>query len=186
MTTATRSVRPAALALPLLALLAACATIPAGSPDAARLEPLRQLHERRGRLGWDGLVLGMSFREVRVAVGKDLPLPEEPEGLLGCEKPALRAEVLGTPLDLEFSGTTSESRLVAVYAVLTSPARPLDTEALRAAVRSRLRGLEFVPSRHQPEVPEEAARKAVYRAPGGGRVFVDPDRGVYFGDVCVD
>lgn len=182
-----RSQRPAALVLAPLALLAsACASIPAGSPDASRLEPLRQLHERRGRMGWDGLVLGMTHREVESAVGKHLPLPEEPDGLLGCEKPALRVEVLGTPLDLELSGTTSESRLVAIYALLASPDRPLDPEALKAAVRSRLKGLDFVPSRHQPEVPEAAARKAAYQAPGGGGVFVDPDRGVYFGDLCVD
>jgi hypothetical protein len=171
----------------LLALLAtSCASIPAGSPDAARLEPLRQLHERRGRLGWDGLVLGMTYREVEAAVGKTLPPAQEPEKLLGCEKPALRVEVLGTPLDLELSGTTLESRLVAIYAVLASPDRPLDPEAFRRAVRSRLDDLEFVPSRHQPGVSEEASRKALYQAPGSVQVFVDPDRGVYFGDVCVD
>jgi hypothetical protein len=128
----------------------------------------------------------MSYREVEVAVGKRLPPAVEPEKLLGCEKPALRVEVLGTPLDLELSGTTEESRLVAVYAVLASSGRPLDPEALKAAVRSRLDRLEFIPSRHQPGVSEAGSRKAVYRAPGGGLVFVDPDRGVYFGEVCID
>ncbi len=179
--------RAAASALATLALFAAgCGSVPAGSPDAGRLEPLRQLHERRGRLGWDGLVLGMSYREVEVAVGKRLPPAVEPERLLGCEKPALRVEVLGTPLDLEMSGTTEESRLVAVFVVLTSPERPLDGAALRAAVRARIDGLEFVPGRHEPDTPEEASRNTVYRTPAGGLVFVNPDRGVYFGDVCID
>lgn len=177
----------AAAALATLTLFAAaCASVPAGSPDAGRLGPLRQLHERRGRLGWDGLVLGMSYREVEVAVGKHLPPAVEPERLLGCEKPALRVEVLGTPLDLEMSGTTEESRLVAVFVVLTSPERPLDGAALRAAVRARIDGLEFVPSRHEPETPEEASRNTVYRTPGGVHVFLNPDRGVYFGDLCID
>lgn len=177
----------AALAV-VLGWTAGCSSVPTGSPDAARLAPVRQLHQRGGRLGWDGLVLGMSYREIEVAVGKKLPPPETPEppGNVGCEHPSLRTELLGTRLVLEFSGTFEDSRLVALWAILAAPDRSLDPAALRAAVRDRVHALEFVPDPLRPGVAEEASYRAVYAVHGGGRVVVDPARGVYFGDVCVE
>lgn len=178
-----------------LAALAAAAALAAGcasSSPAARLggdaEALRQLGVRRGRLAWDGLVTGMTFSEVEAAVGRRLPSPSLPDDALGCAHPAVTTELLGRRLGLEFSGGTESARLVAIDLVLAAPehGQLVEGEALKAAVRAQVPGLEFLPSVHAPDRGEADAVKALYRAPNGELVFVNPARGVYFGEVCVD
>ena len=180
-----------------LAALAAAATLAgacastAGFRPSGRTEPLRQLNLRHGHLGWDGLHTGMTFREVEASVGRRLPVPTSPAGAgVDCSHMALRTKLLGADLELEFSGSSEESRLVAMTVILADPSdprsRPLDPGELKAAVKTLVPGLQFVPSPQLPHQTEESADKAVYRAPDGEFVFVDPERGVYFGQVCLD
>ena len=139
-------------------------------------EALRQVHQRRGNLGWDGLEVGMTFSEVERALGQRLGIPQGPGPL--CDRYTSRVQVLDQALRLSFTGATQSARLAAITVLL-----PLgfDTTGLVDALEARLGTLTPVPS---PQTPNPT--KPLYQTSDGGRVFINPEEGISLGDVCVD
>lgn len=194
--TTTRRLALLALAL----LLAACSTagrepgeLPGEPPGpAARFprytESIKQIARLRGNLGWGGVWIGSTLREVERATGKRLDLDKAETDEL-CGYRAVWVDLLGQPLRLEFEGTGEEARLRAVWLLLDGRGRPLDRDALVRALKARFRDLAYVPSPHTPGLPEAEAPSPLYRLEElgeEGMFWIEPGRGIYFGKICVD
>jgi hypothetical protein len=179
--------RPLARALAAAAILVAVvAARPAAAPwpPPSYLAPLSEVDLRGGRVGWDGVTVGMTFRDVERRVGR-LAAPAAAPELL-C--PHHRADVVvdGQPLGLEFSGTGDDAVLRAILIPLAPRlGESFDTRAVVGALRDRL-DLAFVPSPHAPRAAEGEVEKPLYRTRSDELVFVDPEAGVAIGEVCVD
>lgn len=198
-----------AAVLPLLVLMAAACTggggpgpasAPGGRPPGAppgiggepavrfqrSIDAIRQISLRKGRLGWGGFEVGMTFRQAELVLGRRLPaLGSSTQDEL-CGYYHLEAEAMGQPLRLEFSAEAGESRLQALWLPLQSRSGPPGRDEIVAALRARFPKLEHIPSPHAPDLPEEKNPQPLYRVPeGGGMIFVQPG-GVYFGEICVD
>lgn len=201
--------RLAAAVLPLLVLItAACASgrgpasdppdpAPGPSPaphaedDPSRfprsLEAIRQISLRKGRLGWGGLEVGMTFRQAELVLGRRLPdLGSASQDEL-CGYYHLDVELMRQPLRVEFSAEAGDSHLQAIWLPLQQDRGGApDRNAILEALHARFPRMEYLPSPHAPNVTEAANPKPIFRIPeGGGMIFVQPG-GVYFGEVCVD
>lgn len=196
-----------AAVLPLLGLIAlACAGSggtgtapgpppappPAGSEDQSAtrfprsIDAIRQITLRKGRLGWGGLEVGMTFRQAELVLGRRLPALGSAEQDELCGVYPLETELMRQPLRLEFSAEAGDSHLQALWLPLQSRSGPPGRDAIVAALRARFPTLEHIPSPHAPDLPEEKNPQPLYRLPeGGGMFFVQPG-GIYFGEICVD
>ena len=207
----TTTSRFAAAALPLLILLtASCASgrgpaaesppdpssAPAPGPPGSTGEPpsryphsieaIRQMTLRKGRLGWGGLEVGMTFRQAELVLGRRLPSIGSASQDELCGYYHLEVELLRQPLRLEFSAEAGESHLQALWLPVASRAGAASRDEIVAALHARFPSLEYLPSPFAPDLGEAENPKPLYRIPeGGGMVFVQPG-GVYFGEVCVD
>jgi hypothetical protein len=151
----------------------------------ADLEPLHRVIEVGGRLGWDGVMVGMTLAQVEAVVGEDLPAPAAEAQVL-CPDHRLEVRVDGQPLHLDFSGTGGAALLHAITVPLpVERGGAFDTGTVVETLRSTL-DLAFVPSVHAPAMTEGEAEKPLYRTPHGDLVFVNPEEGVVLGQVCVD
>jgi hypothetical protein len=197
-----------AAVLPLLVLMAtACAGAggagpapgpPSGPPPAGAeedepaarfprsIDAIRQITLRKGRLGWGGLEVGMTFRQAELVLGHRLPaLGSSLQDEL-CGYYRLEAELLRQPLRLEWAAEAGESHLQAFWLPLQSRSGTAGRDEIVAALHARFPKLEHIPSPHEPDLPEENNPQPLYRVPeGGGMIFVQPG-GIYFGEVCVD
>ena len=202
----TTTSRCAAVVVPLLVLLtAACASgrgaasppppdpspIP-GSPGEPStrfphsIEAIRQMTLRKGRLGWGGLEVGMTFRQAELVLGRRLPALGSALQDELCGYSHLEAELMRQPLRLEFSAEAGDSHLQALWLPVASRAGAASRDDVVAALHARFPNLEYLPSPFNPGVTEAENPKPLYRIPeGGGMIFVLPG-GVYFGEVCVD
>lgn len=186
----TRHLAPLALAL----LLAACSLggrrepgAPPGDPRPfpPYTESIKQIARLRGSLGWGGVWIGSTAREVERATGKRLDLDRaDPDELCGYR--AVGADVLGQPLRLEFEGMGEDARLRAIWLLLDGRGRPLDRDALVRALKARFPDVRHLPSPHTPDLPEAEAPKPLYELGKDSLFWVDPGRGIYFGKICVD
>jgi hypothetical protein len=200
----------AAVVLPLLVLLtAACAsgrgpasqpppdpspppsTVP-GEPDKPSnrfphaVEAIRQMTLRKGRLGWGGLEVGMTFRQAELVLGRRLPALGSASQDELCGYYHVEAELMRQPLRLEFSAEAGDSHLQALWLPVASRAGAASRDDVVAALHARFPNLEYLPSPHALDLTEEKNPQPLYRVPeGGGMIFVLPG-GVYFGEVCVD
>jgi hypothetical protein len=159
-----------------------------GGPRSLRYtEAIRQISLHGGRLGWGGLEVGMTFHEAELVVGRKLPsLGSSPPDML-CGYYSLETEVLRQPLRLELGSRRDEGRLKAIWLPLASPDGELSTLDVVRVLKARFPELEYVPSPHAPEVAESVNRRPLYRLGKSGMMFfVDPRRGIYFGEICVD
>jgi hypothetical protein len=196
-----------AAALPLLALTAAACMSsgqgPAtGPPPDSRprsgaaggpivhfphsLDAIRQITLRKGRLGWGGLEVGMTFHQAEQVLRHKLPsLGSATQDDL-CGFYPLETELMQQPLNLEFSAEGGDSHLQAIFLSLEGRTGPPGRDEIVAALRARFPKLEYLPSPHEPEVVEAKNPRPLYRlADGGEMLFVLPGA-VYFGEVCVD
>lgn len=150
-------------------------------------EAIRQISLRGGRLGWGGLTVGMSFHDAELVTGNKLPpLGSAPRDLL-CGYSNVESEVMGQPLRLEFDSRASEGHLKAIWLTLASPGgEPLSAQEIAAALKARFPKLRYVPSPHAPDLAESANPRPLYQIENGAMFFVDPRRGIYFGEICVD
>ena len=156
-------------------------------------DPIRQISLRGGRLGWGGLEVGMSFRDVQLALGSRLPPPgegmrqDEMCGTYWADVQLLRQK---QKLRIEMGGGLGDSsRLQAIFLILESRAGDLSTLDVARALHGRFSDLEYVPSPHDQNVPESTNPKPLYRlakTPDAGQLWVDPEKGVYFGKLCLD
>lgn len=202
----TTTSRCAAVVVPLLVLLtAACASgrgaasppppdpsprspVP-GEPSTRfphSIEAIRQMTLRKGRLGWGGLEVGMTFRQAELVLGRRLPALGSALQDELCGYYHLEAELMRQPLRLEFSAEAGDSHLQALWLPVASRAGAASRDDIVAALHARFPDLEYLPSPFNPGVTEAENPKPLYRIPeGGGMIFVLPG-GVYFGEVCVD
>ncbi len=150
-------------------------------------EAIRQISLRGGRLGWGGLTVGMSYHDAELVTGRRLPsLGEAPKDML-CGYSSVESEALGQPLRLEFDSHASEGHLKAIWLPLASPeGEPLSTLEIARALKARFPKLRYVPSPHAPDLAESANPRPLYQIENGAMLFVDPRRGLYFGEICVD
>lgn len=196
-----------AAVLPLLGLIAvACAggggtgpvsgppisPPPVGSEDQPAIpfprsiDAIRQITLRKGRLGWGGLEVGMTFRQAELVLGHRLPALGSADRDELCGTYPLETDLMRQPLRLEFSAEAGDSHLQAFWLPLHGRSSPPGRDAIVAALRARFPKLEHVPSPHAPDLPEEKNPQPLYRVPdGGGMIFVQPG-GVYLGEICVD
>jgi hypothetical protein len=179
--------RPLVAALAAAAALVAPVAVPAAAaawPAPSYLAPLSEIVVRGGHLGWDGVVVGMTLRDVERKVGRLAAPAAEPEML--CPHHRTDVVVDGQPLGLEFSGTGDEAVLRAILIPLVPRiGESFDTRAVVGALRDRLE-LSFVPSPHAPRLGEDEVEKPLYRTGDDELVFVNPEAGVVIGEVCVD
>lgn|GEM_PF-4104692 len=199
----------AGLALTALCFLGACVSPgpasqpgpgPGGAPPSGRprlslggprrvvryTEAIRQISLRGGRLGWGGLTVGMSYHDAELVTGRKLPsLGEAPRDML-CGYSEVESEALGQPLHLEFDSHASEGHLKAIWLPLASPEGDLSAREIAAALRARFPKLRYVPSPHAPDLAESVNPRPLYQIENGAMFFVDPRRGIYFGEICVD
>jgi hypothetical protein len=205
----TTTSRFAAVVVPLLVLLtAACASGrgaasqpppdpsspspvpgPPGEPSNRfphSIEAIRQMTLRKGRLGWGGLEVGMTFRQAELVLGRRLPALGSASQDELCGYYQMEAELMRQPLRLEFSAEAGDSHLQALWLPIASRAGAASRDDVVAALHARFPNLEYLPSPHALDLTEEKNPKPLYRIPeGGGMIFVMPG-GVYFGEVCVD
>ena len=191
----TRHLAPLALAL----LLAAASTtagrrapgappgeLPGPAPRFPRYtESIKQIARLRGSLGWGGVWIGSTVRDVERGLRKPLDLEKTEKDEL-CGYRTVGAEILGQPLRLEFEGTEEEARLRAIWLLLDGHGRPLDRDTLVRALKARFPDLAYVPSPHTPDLSEAEAPKPLYELGKDSLFWVDPGRGIYFGKICVD
>lgn len=150
------------------------------------VDAVRQITLRKGRLGWGGLEIGMTFRQAERALGRRLPELDSAEKDDLCGYYPLEAELMRQAVRLEFATEAGESHLQAIWLPLASRAGSASRGDIVAALHARFPKLEYIPSPHEPDVPEEKNPQPLYRlAEGGGMIFVQPG-GIYFGEVCVD
>lgn len=173
-----------AAAAAIVVLAAAPGAAAAPWPPPSYLEPLSEIVVRGGHLGWDGVVVGMTLRDVERRVGR-LAAPAAESELL-CPHHRTDVVVDGQELGLEFSGTGDEAVLRAILIPLVPRiGESFDTRAVVGALRDRL-DLAFVPSPHAPRLGEDEVEKPLYRTGSNELVFVNPEAGVVIGEVCVD
>jgi hypothetical protein len=185
MTRAIERLLPFALAL----ALAGCAT---AGPGAGRFprstEPVKQIARLRGgSLGWGGVWIGSTAREVERTLGRRLTelVSGEPDALCGYRSVGL--EILDQPLRLEFEGTGEDARLRAIWLLLGARGGPPPSkDDLVRALKARFPGIEYVPNPHVPNLAEAESPSPLYRLDEDNLFWVDPQRGIYFGKVCVD
>ncbi len=165
---------------------------PAGAEDepAGRfprsIDAVRQITLRKGRLGWGGFEVGMTFRQAELVLGRRLPALGSATQDELCGYYHLEVEVMRQPLRLEWSADAGESHLQALWLPLQSRSGPPGRNEIVAALHARFPKLEHIPSPHEPDLPEEKNPQPLYRVQeGGGMIFVQPG-GIYFGEVCVD
>jgi hypothetical protein len=159
-----------------------------GGPRSLRYtEAIRQISLHGGHLGWGGLEVGMTFHEAELVAGRKLPsLGSSPPDML-CGYYSLETEVLRQPLRLELGSRRDEGLLKAIWLPLASPDGELGTLDIVRVLKARFPELEYVPSPHAPEVAESVNRRPLYRLGKSGMMFfIDPRRGIYFGEICVD
>ena len=150
------------------------------------IDAIRQITLRKGRLGWGGFEVGMTFRQAELVLGRRLPAlgsatQDELCGYYQMETIAMRQ-----PLRLEWAAEAGESHLQALWLPLQSRSGPAGRDEIVAALHARFPKLEHIPSPHEPDLPEKENPQPLYRVPeGGGMIFVQPG-GIYFGEVCVD
>ncbi|HYU33026.1 MAG TPA: hypothetical protein VEW48_12765 [Thermoanaerobaculia bacterium] len=184
-----------AAVLPLLVVTAA-ACISSGRGPGTGGEPavrfsrsidaIRQITLRRGRLGWGGLEIGMTFHQAEQVLERRLPALGSATQDELCGYYPLETELMQQPLRLEFSADAGDSHLEAIWLPLEGRSGPPGRDEIVDALRARFPKLEYVPSPHVPDLVEARNPKPLYRlAEGGGMIFVQPG-GVYFGEVCVD
>lgn len=172
-TTITRA-RRAATVLSLALTVAACAP-PRTALHPRYAEPIGQIHLRRGRLGWGGLAVGMSFQEVQRVVGRRLSTPAEPGP---CDHREVEAEILDQRLVLRFEGGGETGRLAVIGLALPGAS----ARDVAATLEARFPELEPQGGAAAPGTP-----RPLYRLPAageGGLFLVDPQVGVLFGKVC--
>jgi hypothetical protein len=151
----------------------------------ADLTPLHHLDEMGGHLGWKGVAVGMTLSEIEAVVGEDLPPPAFAQQIL-CPYHRLDVRVDGQLLHLDFAGAGADAELRSVVIPLpVARGETFDTATVVETLRAGLE-LRFVPSPHAPEKGEAELEKPLYRTPRGELVFVNPEIGVVFGQVCVD
>lgn len=185
----TRGAALLVLLLVFLAGLAACATGGGGGGGGhfpRYVEPIRQIAQVRGRLGWGGFYVGMTLEEAERALGKRLPVFESPRDEM-CGRHIVEVELRRQKLGLEFAGTGEEAELAALWLVLWNPVGggEMSTLEIVRSLKARFPGLEYLPSPHDGK-PESINPRPLYRLGEDSFFFVDPETGVYFGDVCVD
>ncbi|MFP5288130.1 MAG: hypothetical protein ACLGI9_20510 [Thermoanaerobaculia bacterium] len=174
--------------LSLALALAGCAT---AGPGAGRFprstEPVKQIVRLRGgSLGWGGVWIGSTAAEVERTLGRRLTelVSGEPDALCGYRSAGV--EILGQPLRLEFEGTGQDARLQAIWLLLGQRGGPLSKQDLVRALKARFPGIEYVPNPHVPNLAEAESPSPLYRLAEDHLFWVDPQRGIYFGKVCVD
>ena len=173
---------------------------PAGTPPLGRprlslggsrrvvryTEAIKQISLRGGRLGWGGLTVGMSYHDAELVTGRKLPpLGDVPRDML-CGYSAIESELMGLRLGLDFDSHASEGHLKAIWLPLASSEGDLSTPEIAAALKARFPKLRYVPSPHAPDLAESANPRPLYQIENGAMFFVDPRRGIYFGEICVD
>lgn len=133
----------------------------------------------------------MSFHDAELVTGRKLPpLGSAPRDML-CGDSSVESEVLGQRLLLEFDSRASEGRLRAIWLPLASPPgdpdrSELSTLEIARALKARFPKLRYVPSPHAPDLAEAANPRPLYQIENGAMFFVDPRRGIYFGEICMD
>ncbi len=171
------------LVLAGLVLSTACAT-GAGGRILPYDEALRQVHERGDSLAFGGLRVGMSRDEVERELGSRLPPFPAADPL--CDYHYLPpVEYLGHELGLAFTGTTRSARLASITILIPGGA-PFDAPVLVDRLESRLGPLELIPSNNAYGQGPHQMRRPAFRTENGGTVFLNPDRGISFGEVCYD
>ncbi len=127
----------------------------------------------------------MTFQEAESTLGKRLPsLKLDPrDGLCGFAVVGVAPH--RQPLQLEFDAAGgADGRLKAIWLLL--PDRGGDASVARTAraLKARFPDLVYMPQRQSPE-PEATNPHPIYRSPGGALFLIDPQLGVYFGDLCL-
>src|SRR5262249_10511233 len=119
-------------------------------------EAIKQISLRGGRLGWGGLIVGMSYHDAELVTGRKLPpLGSAPKDAL-CGDSEVDSEVMGLRLGLEFDSHAAEGRLRAIWLPLASPEGDLSTQEIARALKARFPKLRYVPSPHEPGLTESA------------------------------
>jgi hypothetical protein len=150
------------------------------------IDAIRQVTLRKGRLGWGGLEVGMTFHQTELVLGRRLPALEDTEPDELCGYRALEAELMRQPLRLEFSDEEDEDHLQAIWLPLQSRSGPPGRDEIVEAVRARFPRLEHVPSPHAPDLPEDENPQPLYRLPDGEEMVFVQEGAIYFGEICVD
>ncbi|HVT19170.1 MAG TPA: hypothetical protein VHQ90_23695 [Thermoanaerobaculia bacterium] len=173
--------------LPLLALLSG-ACLPAGAPARfpTYTEPIKQISERGGRLGWGGLEIGMSFRDVELALGQRLPPLGLSEREPACGFYVLETEARRQKLGLRFAGAGETGRLKVIWLRLHYPAGEASPLDLARALKARFPDLVYQPSPGSPDLAESVNPRPLYRTPHGALMRIDPQTGIGFGELCLN
>ena len=163
---------------------------PSSTSSSARfprsIDAVRQITLRKGRLGWGGLEVGMTFKQAELVLGRRLPALGTALQDELCGYYHLETDLMRQLLRLEFSAEAGESHLQAIWLPLRSRSGPAGRDEIVAALYARFPKLEHIPSPHEPDLPEEKNPQPLYRVPEGGEmIFVQPG-GIYLGEVCVD
>lgn len=159
---------------------------PPAQPLSRSIDAIRQITLRKGRLGWGGFEVGMTFRQAELVQGRRLPALAGADQDELCGYYRLETELMGQPVGLEWTEEAGESRLRSLWLPLQSRSGPSGRDEIVSALHARFPNLEHVPSPYEPDLSEESNPRPLYRLPEGeGMIFVQPG-GVYIGEVCVD
>ena len=129
--------------------------------SAATTCPIDGLGFADGKVAWNGLAIDTPLPEIEKKLGHALEFPKDPDPFSGR---LVRVLVGGHAARLWFHDVEGVPTLsfLNIERTESDPATCWALENLVAAVKTKVPTARYVPSRHEPDVPEEASEHPTY------------------------
>jgi hypothetical protein len=173
----------------LALMLIQSASVLAAEPGNAAANPVfAALKVEEHRLRWGDLVIGMTLPQVENVLRskiafKDGEVEPNPCGISD------HVRYRGRKLLIDFAGEDGKETLIGILVPFTGPERTLQRRDLVAALKKRIPGVIYQPSRHEPDVKESDNPRPIYLLKDNPQmaIFLNSGRSIYVGfEECLD
>lgn len=173
----------------LIALCATCAGSGTKESGYRTAEPtvVELITAENGRLGWAGLMIGMTREEVERVLNRHITLYEAPSP--SCGEVFADISFQGRIVPLQFSGDQAKSVLESIFVRFSGHEAERSREELVSDLKGHISDLIYQPSRHDPDLKESDNPTPVYLLPSNRElaILLKPGTGFYLSLVgCLD